>query len=301
MKKAIITGAGGFIGKALAQRLLKENYEVWGIDVNPNLFKEQDCPANFHYLNTAMPNYMDVLEELPHGTDLFYHFAWEGISSRKYDEMDLQRRNFLAATSAAEMAVKIECKKFIFIGSSHENLVGINTVDGNETNGNIYGVAKKCARIFCEFICKDKIAFNSTAFTNVFGEGDYSKRTTNTFIHKMLLGETIDLIEGDNLYDWVYIDDAVEGLYLVGIKGVGSKQYYIGSKQPRTFKCIISQVRDIVNPNVELRFGAYSDNTYIDYSKFDLDALRKDTGFEFRCDFRGSILKTAEWTETLNW
>lgn len=297
MKKAIITGAGGFIGKALSKRLLKENYEVWGIDVDLERFKEMSG-KHFHGLISDAMDYENV--ELPHDADLFYHLAWGGISSRNYNQFELQRRNFLTATNAAETAVNIECRKFIFVGSSHENLIGVNSINGKETNGNIYGVAKKCARIFCEFICKDKIAFNSTAFTNVFGVGDYSKRTTNMFIHKMLSGEPIDLVEGSNLYDWIYIDDAVEGLYLAGTKGVSSKQYYIGNDQPRAFKSIISQVRDVVNPNIELRFGTYSDDTYIDYAKFDLNALRKDTGFECRCDFKESILKTVEWVKNLD-
>lgn len=301
MKTVIITGAGGFIGGALTRRLLSMGNSVWGVDINPALFKEFSGYGDFHPVIADFSQYDKLSEELPRGADVFYHLAWDGNATRNYNDIEIQRKNFNLSSFAVEAAIKADCQKFVFVGTSHENLVGINSIDGKKTNGNIYGVSKKCARIFCEFMCKDKMRFNSTAFTNVFGVGDYSRRTTNTFIKKMLAGEPLNLVPGDNPYDWIYVDDAVEGLIAVGFKGKNAKQYYIGNRQTRAFKDIIKDVRDIVNPNAELFFGTYSDNTYIDYSKFDLNALYEDTGFECKADFRESILKTAEWVKGLNW
>ena len=48
MKRAIVTGAGGFIGKAVAKRLLDEEIEVWGIDISPKLLEELATNKNFH-------------------------------------------------------------------------------------------------------------------------------------------------------------------------------------------------------------------------------------------------------------
>ena len=174
-------------------------------------------------------------------------------------------------------------------------------VDGTIARASIYGVCKLCARELCNVLLKDSMEFVATAFTNVFGVGDRSKRTANFFIHKLLMGQSLDLIEGDNAYDWTYIDDAVEGLIVVGEKGKNGKQYYIGSRVPLKFKEILTRVRDIICPTAELNFGKYNDNTYTDYSCFDLDALYNDTGFECRTDFREAVLKTAEWVKTMNW
>lgn len=302
MKKVVVTGAGGFIGGALTKKLLDMGVEVYGVTTNAQRVSALACYDNFHPVIACSEEYDKLTGLLPGNADVFYHLAWEGIVSRtNYASADVQRRNFLMSTYAAEAAIAAECKRFVFIGSCHENLVAVNSVDGRKINGNIYGVSKKCSRLFCENLCKDKIMFNSTVFTNIFGVGDFSRRTTNMFLKKMLKSEPISLVEGNNLYDWVYVDDAVDGLIAVGFKGQSGKQYYIGNRNLATFKEIITRVRDIVNPNAELLFGEYKDNTYIDYSGFDIDALYNDTGFECRCDFRESVLKTAEWVKNLNW
>lgn len=87
---------------------------------------------------------------------------------------------------------------------------------------------------------------------------------------------------------------------MTGIKAVlefgkDKKTYYIGHKHLRTFKEIITDVRDYINPNSKLNFGKYQDNNYIDYQEISLFSLYEDTGFEARADFKESILKTAEW------
>lgn len=302
MNRAVVTGAGGFIGGALTKKLLETGVEVYGVTTSAQRVSGFSRYGDFHPIIADSANYNTLAGLLPQNADVFFHLAWEGIVSRtNYASADVQRRNFLMATHAAEAAVAANCKKFVFVGSSHEYLMGINSVDGKEINGNIYGVSKKCSRLFCEILCKDKIMFNSTVFTNIFGVGDYSRRTTNMFLKKMLKSEPISLVEGNNLYDWVYVDDAVEGLIAAGFKGQSGKQYYIGSRILPTFKEIITRVRDIVNLNAELLFGEYKDDTYIDYGGLDLDDLYNDTGFECKCDFRESVLKTAEWVKTLSW
>ena len=109
------------------------------------------------------------------------------------------------------------------------------------------------------------------------------------------------MITGENLYDWVYIDDAVDGLIAVSKQGIAGKQYYIGNRILRTFKEIILNVRDIINPEGDLNFGKYSDATYTDYNEFDLDALYRDTGFECKISFEEGVLKTSEWVKELEW
>ena len=111
-------------------------------------------------------------------------------------------------------------------------------------------------------------------------------------------GKDLNLIEGTNLHDWTYIDDAVDGLIAVAERGKNGRQYYIGSRKLRKFSEIIRDVRDIVNPNSKLLFGTYPENSFVDYSKIDLELLYKDTGFECCTNFKKSIIKTMEWIKS---
>lgn len=300
MKKVVVTGAGGFIGKALTVKLAAENYVYALVYSEKEKSRIPESP-NIRVLVGDLSDPEAFCSEITDDIDIVYHLAWSGISSAAYKDIYAQKQNFDISVNAVELAKKVKAKKFVFVGSNQEYVVGKNSIDDKIVNASIYGVCKLCCRQLCQVLAKDRMMFNSTAFTNVFGVGDGSKRTANLFIHKMLCGEPIDLIEGNNLYDWTYVDDAVDGLISVGFCGIPGKQYYIGNRVLRTFKEIITEVSSIVNPDVVLNFGKYIDTTYTDYSKFDLDELYNDTGFECKTDFRESILKTAEWVKTLDW
>ncbi len=298
MKKVVVTGAGGFIGGALTKVLSEDNLVyaiVYSDQEKSMLFKSPNIIPIVGDLNDweMIARQIDASEEI----DVFYHLAWGGISSAAYKDIEIQKENITMSINSAKLAKSLGCKKFVFAGTNQEYLMSQSLLDNTVTNASVYGICKMCARNICQVMLKDVMKFNSTAFTNVFGVGDFSKRTANFFISKLMSGESLNLIEGNNKYDWIYIDDAVEGLIEVGNKGINGKQYYIGSRVIPTFKEILIKVRDIIFPEAILNFGAYNDNTYTDYSKFDLDALYNDTGFECKADFKESILKTAKWVK----
>lgn len=83
MRKAVITGAGGFIGRNLTKRLLQEDIQVYGIDieaaqeriladtgVTPLCVDIGDKRELANILKAAQP-------------DVFYHLAWAGVRDRK--------------------------------------------------------------------------------------------------------------------------------------------------------------------------------------------------------------------------
>lgn len=300
MKKAVVTGAGGFIGRALVHRLVELGYQVYAV-----IFSEND-KERFPNDGTIVPVIGDLLayekieEQIQSPVDYVYHLAWKGISSADYKDIDVQKDNFFISINTCKLALALESKKFIFAGSNQEYLLDINTIDEKEACSSIYGICKFSCRKICSVLAKNKMQFNATAFTNVFGVGDKSRRTANFFISKLLKDEDLDLVEGNHLYDWIYIDDAVNGLIAVGEKGVNNQQYYIGNRHLRTFKEIIENVKDILSSQSNLNFGKYQDTSYTDYSRFDLNALHRDTGFECKSNFEESILTTAEWVKTLN-
>ena len=299
MKTAIVTGAGGFIGRKLTESLAQK-YVVYAIIYNEREKEGLPISNNVIPVTGDLNNWEDLAEKFPKGQpfDLFYHLAWGGISSAAYKDIDIQKNNIIMSICAARLACRVGCRKFIFAGTNQEYLVSPSKIDGTICNASVYGVCKKSARELCQVLLRDAMEFNATAFTNVFGPGDFSKRTANLFIGKLLRGEALDLIEGNHEYDWTFVDDAVAGLIAVGEKGVNGKQYYIGSRDLPTFRQILTEVRDTICPDAELRFGKYTDNTYTDYSKFDLGALYDDTGFECKSDFKESILNTANWLKS---
>lgn len=305
MNKAIVTGAGGFIGRSVVNRLLDENIEVWGVDISfdsLNPFAENKL---FHPIVADFTKYNELPDILPHGADVFYHFAWQGVCGDSFKNYSLQLDNAKYSCDALMSAVKSDCRKFVMAGSVNEyemdSYIGKDYFEPRYTY--IYSSTKQIS----EAIGKTLAYYNSIEFccgriAMVYGENNRSKMLPNIVINNLLNNRPTKLVEGNNLYDMVYISDVADAFLSIGRSGVNMKSYYIGHREFKTFKEIIQEIASILNPDCPLLFGEYPDvPSGINYQKINFNALYKDTGFECKADFKESILKTAEWVKSLNW
>ena len=183
MKKVIVTGAGGFIGRNLVKYLANSNI-VYAILYNENEKKILDKSLNIIPIVVDLNNWEELAYQIDSNEDIdiFYHLAWQGISAAAYKDIQIQQSNLKMSINCAMLAKHVKCKKFVFVGSNQEYQVGQSTVDGTVSKASIYGVCKFCARNLCHILLRDAMEFNAAAFTNVFGVGDYSKRTANFLI-----------------------------------------------------------------------------------------------------------------------
>ena len=291
MKSAVVTGAGGFIGGALTQKLLEKNITVYGVDISGNMLEKFNGFENFKPIKADLSK--DILSEKIHDNiDVMFYLSWGGkLGGSDLYDFDLQTENVKTAAKICEDS-SLFCRHFIFASSSYERMVKENV----HIPINIYGISKKAAADICASIAYRKnIAFNKAILTNTFGVGDMSEKAVNTIIRAMIYNKELKLVEGKYKNDWVYIDDTVNGFISIADKGINFKNYYIGHSDITTFKEKIKIMQSLLCPKRQLAFGEINEDTYVDYSGFDLSALYNDTGFECKSDFKESILKTAEW------
>lgn len=71
MKKAIVTGANGFIGKHLVNYLLEQNVEVWAL-VRKKV--DNDIEGKLHYVECPMNKYRELSIDAG-GVDTCFHLA----------------------------------------------------------------------------------------------------------------------------------------------------------------------------------------------------------------------------------
>lgn len=298
MKSVVITGASGFIGNALAKAFLRNDYEVFAVVKSENELAHLPEHQNMHAVVCDFVDYERLGSYIDGPVDYFVHLAWAGVAGAESKQVLTQIENIKAACLAMEQARTLQTKRFLFAGSSYQYRMEAFMQYGKEqfAKKNIYGLAKQAAGDLLKAMAIEyNIHFNTVLFTNVFGVGDYSMRSTNVFIKQLLSGEDLRLIDGEHKHDWTYIDDAVQGMLAILEKGNNGMNYYVGKRKLDSFKEIITTVRDILSPKAKLHFGCYDDNGYIDYSQIDLEVLYRDTGFECKADFKESILKTADW------
>ncbi len=302
MKKVIVTGAGGFIGGALTEFFLEKGITVYGVDVSEKALERHKGKETFVPIVADFTKYGQLHELIRDDIDVFYHFAWQGVFGEPFRDYRLQLSNAASAGDAITEAVKIGCKRFVFAGTMNEyemnEYIKADSFEPRYTY--IYSVAKQAAEAVCKTLAYNLgIAYNCGRVAMAYGERNRSMMVPNVVMKNLLAGTPCKLVEGNNLYDMVYIGDIVRAFYAIGERGVNMKSYYVGHRNVGTFREIIEKIAEVLNPDCPLLFGTYPDaKSGVDYKNIDTDALWRDTGFECQTDFKESILKTASWLKS---
>ena len=109
MKRAIVTGANGFIGSAVVNELVSHGIEVWAVVRN-----KKSCISRIR-LDPLVHICFCELSEMCHLTekindkefDVFYHFAWDGCAGNTRANTQLQLDNVQWSVDALQVAKKM--------------------------------------------------------------------------------------------------------------------------------------------------------------------------------------------------
>lgn len=303
MKKAIVTGANGFLGKAMVKHLLKKGFFVYAIGTNQKDLDDIKSPN----LDVQIGFYDKYHEMISHckGADYLFHFAWQGLCGDDVKDYRTQLYNSSIFGDVMTYAIESDIKRVILASSVNvlEAKKQMLDVCPKPRNTCIYSTAKLAAEMIGKTIAfrNPKVEFLCAYIAMAFGPNNKSLMVPNVVISKLMQGISPDLISGDSPYDLIYVDDIVKGLLSIALKGKNLKSYYLGHEDLLSFREIFTKVGEIINPDIKLNFGAYPDSSEIDYSKIDIKALKNDTGFSCSSDFKSSVLKTAEYLKATNY
>lgn len=301
MKKVIITGANGFIGKNLVRNLALKGIKVYAIVKNiTSDISEIENISNVEIIYCDLENILELKQKICNqNIDAFYHFAWAGTSGNTRANYELQLINAKACCDAVKVAHEMEIKKFILAGSimEYECQKYISQDFAQPGLGNIYSTAKLSAHYMAKTLAYNLgIDFVCATISNVYGVGEVSQRLINTTIIKLIKNEETSFTEGNQLYDFIYIDDAIRAFELIGQYGKPFKTYYIGNKKPQLLKEFLLKIRNCVNKNVELGLGKVTFNgVSLNYTEFSTMGLYEDFDFKPIVNFEDGIKFTSEW------
>lgn len=298
---AIITGPTGAVGQALCRLLLSKGLQVYAV-CRPDSPRVKTLP-NQKGMHIILCDVKE-LEQLPQKlnikrVDAFFHFAWMGNDGDNRNNMKLQTANIRYALDACHVASQLGCKIFIGAGSQAEygRTTQVLAPDTPCFPENGYGMAKLCAGQMTRGAChKTGIEHIWPRFLSVYGPYEQTTSMTVSTIMKLLKGEIPKMTAGEQFWDYLYADDAAEGLYRMMISGRDGVVYTIGKGDSQPLRNYVEMLRDAVDPEISIDFGAvpYADNQIM-YLRADNSALAADTGFVPQTDFKVGIKKTVEW------
>ena len=185
MKKAIVTGANGFIGKTLVNALLEKNYEIVALDIRfDDVLLNNNFVTCVNVLNKAVT---DLKDEIPQNEyDCFFHLAWAGTSGPARADYEMQLNNVKMACDYIQLCKMIGCKRVIYASSINEmeTYEYLQSDDIEPSGGYIYGTGKLAAHLMGETVAKmNGVQFIPVIITNIYGVGEKSARMVYTSIN----------------------------------------------------------------------------------------------------------------------
>lgn len=303
-EKTVITGASGMIGVALAQQCTAAGEEVLAICHRGSSKNQvlQELPG-VEVLEADLGEYAGLAEvQWKKSYDTFYHLAWAGTAGQARNDMVLQADNIRCTLDAVELAERMGCQTFVGVGSQAEygrykEPLRPETPVFPETG---YGMAKLCAGQMSRYRCKQKgIGHIWARVLSVYGPYGGQDMVTIA-LQKLLRGEHVSFTAGEQVWDYLYSEDAARALRLMAGRGVPGKTYVLGSGQSRPLKEYLDILYRAVCRKMDgkgRRVGtvgigelAYGDNQLM-YLAGDITELSRDTGFVSRISFEEGIRK----------
>lgn len=300
MEKIIVTGATGFIGKALLYELIQNNYEVYAIVRNKDKAKEFEGLSNIKVIQCEMKD-IHKLAILIRERDFkaFFHFSWDGTSGIAREDYNIQLENIRHTCKAVEVARVLQCEMFVYAGSlmEYECMSYIHTQYSKPVKNYIYRSAKLTAHQMSKSLAVSlQLDFRIGTISNAYGVGELSPRLINSTIRKLLNAEKTSFTSGIQQYDFIYITDVAKAFRMIAEEGKSYGNYYIGNRKTRELKDFLIDLKNCIDRNIELGLGEISfDSISTEYSNVDRAALYNDTSFECQVSFEDGIKKTIDW------
>ena len=289
INSAVVNGSLGTIGIALTKRLLEQGTSKVYAVAYPGDPRIERIPEGAEIIPCDMREINLLTELIDQPVDAFFHLAWMGAIGDGRNDMLLQTENIRCAIEAAKTAKELECQVYVGVGSQaeHGRIEGKVTADAPCFPTNGYGMAKLCAGQMTRVTCRQLgLRHEWARVLSVFGANDGPLAVTSIILNALFAGEKPSLTAGEQMWDYIYADDAADALICMAANGQDCAIYPVGSGKVRPLREYFEIIRDAVDPKLPLGLGEKPyPPAQVMYLQADITQLTKDTGFQPKTSF----------------
>ena len=287
--KALVTGAAGFIGSHMAERLLDDGATVVGVDGFTGYYARAEKERNLASLTTrqgfrfveAMLDTADVAALLDEITHVFHLAAEPGAGKSWGRRFDVYTRNNIVATQALlEACIDRPVERFVFASSS--SVYGDDAVlpmreDARARPVSPYGVTKLAAEQLCHlYHVSYSVPTVALRYFTVYGPRQRPDMGFRRFFEAAMRDEAVT-VYGDGLQtrDFTYVADVVSATAAAATRGRPGAVYNVGGGARVELLDVVELIRRITRRPVRVertapRRGDMRD-TYADTTRARVD------------------------------
>jgi len=256
---ALITGAAGFVGSHLAERLLDRGARVTGIDSFTDYYarsiKESNLAAaqtrpGFRFVETTIQD-ADLPALLNGVTHVFHLAAQAGVRKSWGRDFQVYTTNNVEATQVLlEAIVGRPVEKLVYASSS--SVYGDNAPipmreDTLPQPLSPYGVTKLAAEHLCHlYSANHGVPATSVRYFTVYGPRQRPDMAFHKFLRATLVGDPITVYgDGEQTRDFTFVADIASATAAAAVRGVPGRVYNIGGGSRVSVNDVLQMIRRV--------------------------------------------------------
>ena len=310
--KILVTGAAGFIGSQLAERLVSAGHEVIGVDNMLNNYSVRIKESNFDSVIQAGCDFVvcdlaqDSLESVLVDVDVVYHCAAQPGLSDLVDLSDFVTNNVIATDKL--LRAMIDCRglssNLIYISTSSvygSKAVGAESSETKPTS--YYGVTKLAAEhLVMAATRQERIKACALRLFSVYGPRERPEKLYPKVIDSILNDNEFTLYQGSEKHyrSYTYVDDVLEGMMLVldNLDICNGEVINIGSDVSVTTKKGINIVENILGVKAKITTIPQRSGDQLE-TKADIKKAKQLLGYQSKTSIQDGLVKEIEWYQNV--
>lgn len=259
--KVLVTGAAGFIGSHLAEKLLRRGDEVVGLDNFNDYYDPAKKRANEARLK-AYPQFRMITADICHRSHMFELFANESFTAvahlaalagvrnavkypERYVEVDLNgSQHLMDAARASDVGNFVLASTSSVYGNTEQ--IPFSETDPCDRPLQPYAAAKRAAEILAysyHYLFQQNITV--VRFFSVYGPHGRPDMMAYLVAESIAKGIEIPLFDGGQMWrDWTYIDDITDGIAAALDRPLGYEIINLGRGEPTLLADFVRHIEE---------------------------------------------------------
>ena len=310
MAHAVVTGAAGFVGSHVCERLLEAGWRVSGVDIFDEFYDPAVKRSNvagcvrhprFSLIEADIRDEATMSRAVGAGVDVIVHLAARaGVRPSIENPLLYQDVNVRGTCILLEAARRFKIPKFVFASSS--SVYGNNPKVPFSESDNVdypispYAATKKAGELIC-YAYHHLFGLDVTClrFFTVYGPRQRPDLAIHKFARLIEHGEPIPVFgDGSMMRDHTYIDDIVAGVMAAVERCKGYRIYNLGNSNPVSLSELIAAIEAALGKAAQIKRLPMQPGD-VERTFADISRARAELGFEPRTDLRTGLAEFVKW------
>ena len=303
MKRALVTGASGFVGANLARRLLAEGHEVhlllrpihapWRIETICDELQLHEVDLHD---DEGIARAVAAIRP-----EWIFHLAAYGAYAHQTDLAQLVATNIAATGHLVEACLATGFDAFVHTGSSSEyGVVDHAPAEGEAIDPNsYYACTKAAATHLCRHIARDgDVHIAVLRLYSAYGPYEEPTRLLPQLVLKGLRGELPPLVHPEIGRDFVFVEDVCDAYLLAATRTQTERGaiYNVGTGVQTTLREIVELTRRQLDIISEPDWGSMGDRHWDTHTWVaDAGKIASELGWHPRHALAEGFSRTVEW------